>query len=120
MAYINQNKKATIAANLKPVLSKYGMKGSLSIRNHSTVVLTLTSGPIDFEGKGVNVYWVADHFDGIARAFLLEALAALKSAGWYDRSNAMADHFDTAYYVDIKVGRWDKPYMLASAVRVAA
>ena len=50
MAYMNQTKKQTIAAKVKPILAKYGMKGSLSVRNHSTIVLKLTAGPIDFIG----------------------------------------------------------------------
>ena len=27
-------------------------------------------------------------------------------------SDAMTDYFDTAYYVNIHVGKWDKPYEL--------
>ena len=30
--------------------------------------------------------------------------------GWYDNSDAMIDYFDTAYYMDISVGDWNKPY----------
>ena len=78
MAYINQEGKAKISAALKPVLSKYGMKGSLSVRNHSTIALTLKSGPIDFQGKGVNVYWIDSHHEGVARDFLNEALEAMR------------------------------------------
>ena len=134
MAYMNQERKATIAANLKPILKKYGIKGTLSVRGHSTICLTLKSGKIDFISnsnrvcgsspwqvhKGwrpntsgysdVNVYWFQDHYDGDAKAFLTEAMAALKSANWYDRTDAQIDYFDTAYYVDINIGRWNKPY----------
>ena len=134
MAYMNQERKAKIAANLKPILKKYGIKGTLSVRNHSAICLTLKSGKIDFIAnsnrvcgsshwqvhKGfrpntsgysdVNVYWFQDHYDGQAKAFLTEALAALKSADWYDRTDAQIDYFDTAYYVDIKIGKWNKPY----------
>ena len=136
MAYMNQEKKAKIAANLKPILKKYGIKGSLSVRNHSTICLTLKSGKIDFIANSnrvcgespwqvsrgfrpntsgysdVNVYWFQDHYDGKAKAFLTEAMAALKGAGWYDRSNAQIDYFDTAYYVDINIGKWNKPYQV--------
>lgn len=114
MAYMNQERKATIAVNLKPVLQKYGMKGTLKVHSHSTIVLTLKRGPIDFgktEGS-VNVYWIDHHFDGVARDFLKEAYDALLSAGWYDRSDAMFDHFDIAYYANINVGAWKKPYEL--------
>ena len=136
MAYMNQERKAKIAANLKPILKKYGVKGSLRVRNHMAIVLTIKSGPIDFiancnevcgrsqfqrnggfrpikEGYcDVNPFWFQEHFDGVAKEFLTEAFKALKVAGWYDRSDAQVDYFDTAYYCDINVGKWDKPYVL--------
>jgi hypothetical protein len=123
MAYMNQERKAVIAKNLKPVLKKYGIKGTLSVRNHCTIVLSIKAGKIDFAkdyGKGedsrwgidVNPYWFQDHFVGESKAFLSEAFDALKSAGHYDNSNASIDYFDTAYYFSIKVGQWNKPYTL--------
>jgi hypothetical protein len=36
----------------------------------------------------------------------------LKSADWYDESNAMIDYFNTAYYVDVNIGKWNTPYIL--------
>ena len=140
MAYMNQERKAKIATALKPILAKYGVKGSLSVRNHSTICLTLKSGKIDFienfiktdsdsnigrkmdqkqidylrknQAMDVNPYWFQEHFNGVAQEFLTEAFKALKVAGWYDRSDAQVDYFDTAYYCDINVGKWDKPYVL--------
>jgi hypothetical protein len=138
MAYMNQERKAVITKALKPVLVKFGVKGTLSVRNHSTICLTLKSGKIDFienfiktdadsyigrkmdqnqidylrknQCVDVNPYWFQDHFNGAAKAFLTEAFKALKSAGWYDNSDAMTDYFDTAYYTDINIGKWNKPY----------
>lgn len=134
MAYMNQERKAKIAQTLKPILAKYKVKGSLSVNNHSTIVLTLKSGAIDFIGNSnrvcgnnfyqvqrgfkpndvgydqVNPYWFQDHYDGDAKAFLTEAFKALKSANWYDESDAMTDYFNTAYYVDVNIGKWNKPY----------
>ena len=134
MAYMNSERKAKIAANLKPILKKYGIKGSLRVRNHMAIVLTLKSGKIDFIANSnrvcgnspyqvsrgfkpntgnycsVNQFWFHEHYDGLAKAFLTEAIDALKSADYYDRSDAMTDYFDTAYYMDINIGRWDKPY----------
>jgi hypothetical protein len=136
MAYVNQEMKSKIAAAVKPILAKYGVKGSLSVRNHMAIVLTLKSGKIDFIGNSnrvcgnshyqvsrgfnpntsgyasVNKYSYQDHYDGLAQAFIAEAITALQSAGWYDRSDAMTDYFDTAYYIDINIGRWDKPYIV--------
>ncbi len=136
MAYMNQERKAKIAKALKPILAKYKVKGSLRVRNHSAIVLTVKSGPIDFiancnkvcsefsnrRGKefrpitdqycDVNPFWYQEHFDGVAKEFLTEAFAALKSADWYDESDAMVDYFNTAYYYDLNIGRWDKPYVV--------
>jgi len=121
---MNQEKKKIIASKLKPVLKKYGVKGTLSVRNHSSIVLNVKSGPVDFIkdygdaedarkfGIQVNPYWFEEHFTGKSKKFLKEAFDALKSAGYYDRSNAQIDYFDTAYYYDINIGRWNKPYEL--------
>jgi len=112
MAYMNQDKKKVIAKALKPVLAKYKVKGTLSVRNHSSISLNLKSGKIDFGGTNIDVnpYWFHEHFTGKAKAFLTEAFKALKAAGYYDRSDAQTDYFDTAYYYGINVGRYNKPY----------
>jgi len=139
VAYMSQEKKAKIVAAVKPILKKYGVKGSFAVRNHSTIVLTLKQGKIDFvenyiqtdmnspvakkmsddqvnyirknQSIDVNPYWFQEHFTGKAKAFLTEAFTAMKSAGnWYDRSDAQTDYFDTAYYVDVNIGSWNKPY----------
>jgi hypothetical protein len=114
MAYMNQERKKIIAANLKPVLKKYGVKGTLSVRNHSAIVLTLKSGKIDFGSARdqVNPYWFQDHYEGVAKKFLTEAFAALKSAGWYNNTRSEIDYFDIAYYVDINIGKWKQPYIV--------
>ena len=133
---MNQERKAKITKMLKPILAKYKVKGSLSVRNHSTIVLTLKSGAIDFIGNSnrvcgndfyqvqrgfkpttsgydqVNPYWFQDHYDGDAKAFLTEAFKALKSADWYDETNAMIDYFNIAYYVDVNIGKWNSPYIV--------
>ena len=141
MAYMSQEKKAKIVAAVKPILKKYGLKGTFAVGNHSTIVLNLKSGKIDFvenyiatdkagiTGKkmsqdqidyirrnnslDVNPYWFQEHFSGKAKAALTEIFTAMKSAGdWYDRSDSMVDYFDTAYYVDVNIGKWNKPYVL--------
>ena len=124
MAYMNQEKKAVIAAKLKPILKKYKVKGTLSVRNHSSIVLNVKAGEVDFItdygdaedarkfGIQVNPYWFHDHFTGKSKKFLAEAFDALKSAGYYNHSDAMTDYFDTAYYYDINIGRWNSPYEL--------
>jgi hypothetical protein len=140
MAYMNQEKKAKIVAAVKPILKKYGVKGSFAVRNHSTICLNLKQGKIDFienyidtvtpgnprmsedqiayirknKAIDVNPYWFQDHFSGKAKQFLSEVFTNMKSAGqWYDRSDIQTDYFDTAYYVDVNIGNWKKPYEVA-------
>lgn len=140
MAYMNQEKKAKIVAAVKPILKKYGVKGTFAVRSHSTICLNIKEGKIDFienyistdaalphAGKmpvdqvayvrknqtlDINPYWFQEHFSGDAKKFLMEVFNGMKSAGWYDKSDAQTDYFDTAYYVDVNVGQWDKPYVL--------
>jgi hypothetical protein len=123
MAYMNQDKKARIAANVKPILKKFGVKGSLSVRSHMSICLTITEGAIDFEkdygvdtkfGIQVNPYWYKDHFKGRSKEFLSEVIPAMYSADYYDNSDAQIDYFDTAYYVDVNIGKWNKPYKVTA------
>ena len=135
MAYMNQEKKATISAQVKPIFKKYGIKGSLAVRHHSTIVVNIRSGALDFIGNAnavqeqrrdtgrdhriitdkylqVNPYWYQEHFTGRVKEFFTELMQAVKSAEWYNNSDAMIDYFDTAYYFSINVGSWNKPYEL--------
>ena len=128
MAYMNQEMKAKIVAAVKPVLKKYGVKGTFSVRNHSTIVLNVKSGKVDFIndygntpearkdaekfGIQVNPYWFQEHFNGDAYFFLKEVFDGMKSAGWYNNSDAQIDYFDTAYYYDVNIGNWKQPYVV--------
>ena len=126
MAYVSQQDKKELAPAIKKVLSKYGMKGSISIRHHSTLVVTLQSGAIDFgeytHGDGyiqVNVYHIERHYKGKAQKFLTELLAAMKGPGWFDKSDSMTDYFHVKHYCDINVGKWNKPYFLQNTAKKA-
>jgi hypothetical protein len=134
MAYFNSEKKAKIAPAIKAVLKKYNLKGSLAVHHHSSVVLNIKSGPIDFIGncnelakkdaewKGqtyyeaknsiqVNVYHVDSHFSGVARDALEELIAVLNTDN-YDKSDIMSDYFNVGHYVDVNIGKWDSAYEL--------
>ena len=115
MAYISQQDKKDLAPGIKAVLNKYGMKGSIAIKHHSSLVVNLQSGPIDFDMDGytsVNVYHIDKHYTGRAKDFLNELVVAMKGTKWFDKSDIMTDYFHTAYYIDINVGKWNKPYVV--------
>jgi hypothetical protein len=133
MAYMSQTLKAKLAPKVKEVLTKYKLKGRLSVRNHSTLVLNIASGEIDFlgnyfENKGgdypanepkgyidVNVYHYGRSFDGPAYDFLNEVHAAMMDGNW-DNSEPQYDHFDRGWHVSICIGRWNKKYELINQI----
>ena len=126
MAYVSQEDKKALAPQIKKVLSKYGMKGSISVRHHSTLVVTLQSGSIDFgeytHGDGyiqVNTYHIESHYRGKAKAFLTELLAAMKGPDYFNNDDAMTDYFHRSHYTDINVGKWNKPYFLQNTAKKA-
>ena len=48
MAYVSQEMKAKLAPTIKAICKKYGIKATLAVRNHSTLVLNIRQGEIDF------------------------------------------------------------------------
>jgi hypothetical protein len=134
MAYMSQENKAKIAPKIKAILAKYKVKGSLAVRNHSTLCLNIKSGSIDFIGNfnktisadhyltargftpaekslSVNPYHYDNHFSGKALAFMQEVFAAMNE-GNHDHSDIQSDYFNVGWYVDVNVGQWDKQYIL--------
>ena len=121
MAYVSQDKKKSLAPVIKAVLKKYDMKGSISVRHHSTLVVNIKQGPINFEdyshGDGyiqVNTYWIDSHYKGVARDFLNELKAAMEGPSFYNNDDTQSDYFDRSHYTDINIGQWNKPYALAA------
>ena len=123
MAYVSQADKKSLAPAIKAVLNKYGMKGSIRIRNHSTLIVTVKSGNIDFSdymrGEAyvdVNPYWIDQHYSGTARKFLNELLDAMKGPNYFNDDDAMTDYFSRSHYTDITIGTaWNKPYVFMGA-----
>jgi len=115
MAYVSKEDKAKLAPAIKAVLAKYNMKGTIAVRHHSTLVVTVRQGAIDFGGTDidVNVYWIHEHYKGKAKKFLTELLAAMKGPDFFDHSDSMTDYFHRSHYTDINIGAWNRPYALA-------
>ncbi len=133
MAYVSKETKATIVSLVKPVLKKYGIKATFSVRNRMSLVMSIKSGKIDFidsfvrtAGKrypenfdatrvvkdiDVNPYWYHEHFDGIALKFLKEVFPLLNT-GNFNHSDIQSDYFSVGFYLDVKIGKWDTPYVL--------
>jgi hypothetical protein len=120
MAYASQDLKKKVAPLVKTILDQYGLKGSLSINNHLTLVLTIKTGDLfwelDEKCNDVNTYHLGASFTGKE----LECLTELKDAlnlDNYDNSDIQTDYFDVGHYIAITIGKWDKPYKYTGAPR---
>lgn len=116
MAYVSQEFKKKIAPEVKKILKKHGLRGTLSVRHHSTIVLKVKAGKINFGEGGyhnVNTHWWDKHFAGNkeALAFFKEIFPVLNT-GNYDNSDIMTDYFCVGHYIDVMIGDWDKDYIL--------
>jgi hypothetical protein len=135
MAYVSQELKAKLAPKIKAACKKYGVKASIAVRNHSTLVVNIKSGALDFIGNynklaekrdpggllgnrraekslDINQFWYQEHFDGKVKKFLDELIPAMKGPDFFDDTDVMTDYFHCSHYLDINVGQWDKPYIL--------
>jgi len=134
MAYVSQELKAKLAPGIKAICKKYNVKASIAVRNHSTLVLNIKQGAIDFftsyntkmesnnSGRGypfvpvtkciqVNEFHHDQHYAGTGRDILDEIVAAM-NIGNLNNSDSQTDYFDVGFYTDINIGQWNTPYAL--------
>ena len=128
MAYMSQDRKKELSIGIKAALKKHGVKASIAVDHHSSLVVNIRSSAIDFASsrivnptqigrsewtghEQVNPHWIKDHWTGKALEFLTELQAAM-NVGNHDNSDMMTDYFDVGWYVNINIGRWNKPYQL--------
>ena len=135
MAYMSQEHKQRIAAALKPVVPA-GWKYSLAVRHHSTIVMTITEAPFDLLGAfkecptfnpqtathlDVNPYHYASQIEDECVAEVLGQIFEALNLDNHDRSDLQTDYFDVGHYVDLRIGRWDKPFKVTGVLaKVAA
>ena len=130
MAYVSKQDKQNISTKINPILKQYGLQGSLSVRNHSTLNLTIFGGSIDFIGNfnevnendprfvkatdniQVNEYWYKEHFSGIALEVLEKLIPAMRTDDWFCDDDIQSDYFHRSYYYNVNIGRYDHPYKL--------
>lgn len=138
MAYMNQEKKAKIAAALKLVMPK-DWKYSLATERGS-IILTIRSAPVDLiaawnaqgerpfmsdrETKAkdyvqVNHYHLAAAFRGDLLA-TFEAIKGALDTDNHDNSDLQSDYHDVGHYVSIHIGKWDKPFVCTAPAAQAA
>lgn len=126
MAYISQDEKKALAPAINAVLKKYGMRGTIGVRHGMTLTVTLQRGQLDLIGNWYDTkpreekptylqlsgHWLESNFNGQPLLFLKELFDAMRGPDWFDHSDIQTDYFHVAHYVDVNVGKWNKPYKL--------
>ena len=129
MAFISQQDKKTLAPAIKAVFKKYGLKGTIAIKNNMTLCANVSAGRLDLIGAADQIGgrpW-RNHYQANAYGatnpkykdinidifnFYEDLKKAMRGSLWFDKSDIMTDYFHTAYFLDINIGQWNKPYKL--------
>jgi len=134
MAFVDQAKKSRIAAELKKVMPQ-GWKYSLAVHHHSTIVCTISAAPFELikACKGseyfnpetathctINPYRNVSQVEDECVADVLRLVLDALNTDNYDRSDSQTDYFDCGHYVDLQIGRWNKPFVCTTAQEVTA
>jgi hypothetical protein len=149
MAYMNQEKKSKISAAVAAVVAQhpeYGLSYTLSVHNHSTIVMTIKTAAVDLIGhiadhiatlrvfgqepsaeyvasiradgyRDVNVFHLDNQFPDADMGLMIALVKALDTGNW-NRSDLQSDYFDVGHYVTLHIGRWNKPFQIKQAKAV--
>jgi hypothetical protein len=141
MAYISTDEVKAVRVALKERF-KNKLKFSVRREHYSSLNVSIISGEINFydgsldyedrhnpnapshkfDGhEQINEYYPENY--GKHKALFEDIVGIMKTApasidggrAWYDNSDAMIDYFDTAFYTNISVGKWNKPYEFKGA-----
>lgn len=132
MAYMNQEKKAKIAAQLKKVVPA-GWKYSLAVEHRSGIRMTISQAPVDLLGQirecilqnspepslwrvqsgyyELNNYWFKSQLEGHPHLEDFKAIMAALNIDNHNRSDIQSDYFDIGHYVYLTVGKYNKPFV---------
>ena len=124
MAYMSQDRKKQIKEALKEVVPM-DWKWSLSVDNHSTLVLTVQNAPINLlemlsdkygyqKAAGyadVNTYYLKSAFENYEEiGDIFSSILDVMNGGNHDNSDSVTDYFDVGWYNTIRLGKYDKPF----------
>lgn len=110
MAYISTEQ----VANIRKAVKKAFPEAKFSVRkvHYSSVHITLLKAPWRFsEEDYAQINHYHPHFYA-NQDKLAKIVDIAKSQGWYDRSDAQVDFFDTAYCFWINQGEYNKKFEL--------
>ena len=117
MAYLNKDQVKQTREALRVAFPDFKFLVRRGNGGYGSINVSIMSGPVDFGDldmpKSVNPYHVGTLFEDHQVGFLEAVIKVIKygtDRQWYDNSDPMTDYFDTAFYLDVELGRWQKPY----------
>lgn len=117
MAYMSQELKKKLSIGIKEVFKKHGVKGSISVRHYSTLVVKVKSGVIDFglnERGYTTISRASDKMNSQERIFVEDMILAMNEVGDqknHDNSDCYTDYFDVGWYTSLEIGSYDQHYL---------
>ena len=132
MAFIQTNEVQEIRKELKATFPN--LRFSVKKHHNSEVTVAIMKGDIDFtdvfadhsvttgvriqQHAQINHYWIdenhtPEHAEIFHKIVEIIKTAPAKADGgeeWFDKSDSQSDYFHTAFYFNVHVGQWDKPY----------
>lgn len=134
MAYMNQEKKRKINEALKKVVPK-DWKYSLRVHHHSSIVMTISSAPIDLlrafaenqyfkhdeaTYKDVHQYRYHGQLEDQSLIEVFDQIFEALNTDNFDKSDIMSDYHHVGHYVDLRIGAWDRPFICTTRELEAA
>lgn len=116
MAYVPKELKQTLVSQIKPILKKYGMKATFSVKDYSTFNINVKEGQLfnSLNNKHKSFrhlsYSVEKEFKGSKEFNFLKEIIDTVNQHNHDDSDSQRDYFDTGFYFNINLGKFDKPY----------
>lgn len=138
MAYVSEEVITKARTALKALNKEYGVKSTLSGKGGLCLNLTIAESSIDFlnnycetiaskrihrdvqqtigwvkleQNVNINHYYLDTQFTGKALEYLEKAKEIMYVDHW-DESDSQSDYFHCSYYIDMRVGRWNKGFKL--------
>ena len=115
MAYLSKDQVKQTREALKVAFPDFKFMVRRSNGGSGSINVSIMSGPVDFGDldmpKAVNPYHIGTFFEDHQVRFLEAVVKVIKygtDRQWYDNSDPMTDYFDTAFYLDVELGRWGK------------
>lgn len=121
MPYIKTEQVKEIRIALKNEFPN--VKFSVVRQHHSTVVVSILESSINFDIRNgdwdsVNTFYIDEHYaDNIEAKNFLNRIHEIINATYEQKELVYDGDYGSVpnYYIDINIGKWDKPYILKKA-----